>query len=86
LTAGRVVFAPPDLHTSIHSGSVEGRAETYLTAMIPLRLTLALRGGGTKVLGDFPYFDAAFLGGPSVPGRLAHGSRRGPVGGAPRSG
>ena len=46
-------------------GSVEGRAETYLTAMIPLRPTLALRGGGTKVWGDFPYFDAAFLGGPS---------------------
>ena len=46
-------------------GSVEGRAETYLTAMIPLRPTLALRGSGMKVWGDFPYFDAAFLGGPS---------------------
>jgi surface antigen Omp85-like protein len=46
-------------------GSVDGRAETYLTAMVPLRPTLALRGSGMKVWGDFPYFDAAFLGGPS---------------------
>ena len=45
--------------------SVEGRAETYLSTTVPLRATLALRGSGEKLWGDFPYFDAAFLGGPS---------------------
>jgi hypothetical protein len=60
---GRIRSAIGDVKRTY--GSVEGRAETYLTAMIPLRPTLALRGSGTKVWGDFPYFDAAFLGGPS---------------------
>ncbi|HEU5170552.1 MAG TPA: BamA/TamA family outer membrane protein [Gemmatimonadales bacterium] len=45
-------------------GTVTGAASTYLTAPIPLRPTLALRAGGEYVWGDqFPFFDAAHVGG-----------------------
>jgi hypothetical protein len=44
-------------------GSVSGQASTYLTARIPLRPTLALRVGGDKVWGTYPYTAAAFIGG-----------------------
>lgn len=44
-------------------GEVHGWAATYLTAPIPTTPTLALRVGGKKVWGPFPYFEAAFLGG-----------------------
>ena len=46
-------------------GSVEGTVSTYLTPIQPGRLTLALRAGGRRVWGEFPYFEAAFLGGKS---------------------
>jgi hypothetical protein len=36
---------------------------TYLSADIPLHPVLALRAGGKNVVGAYPYFEAAFLGG-----------------------
>jgi hypothetical protein len=47
-------------------GEVHGQAATYLTAHAPLDPTLALRVGGRKVWGHYPYFDAAFIGGAST--------------------
>jgi hypothetical protein len=44
-------------------GEAHGEAATYLTAKIPLRPTLALRAGGRKVWGNYPFFEAAFVGG-----------------------
>jgi Omp85 superfamily domain len=45
-------------------GSIEGTAATYLSPpFAPQRLTLALRAGGRQVWGDYPYFEAAYLGG-----------------------
>ena len=46
-------------------GSLEGTVSTYLTPIQPGRLTLALRAGGRRVWGEFPYFESAFLGGKS---------------------
>jgi hypothetical protein len=43
-------------------GSVEGALSGYLTARIPLRPTLAVRVGGQRVWGGFPFFQAAFIG------------------------
>ncbi len=45
-------------------GEVHGEAATYLGAKLPLEPVLALRVGGKKVWGDYPYFESAFLGGP----------------------
>jgi hypothetical protein len=47
-------------------GEVHGEAATYLTARAPLDPTLALRVGGRKLWGRYPYFDAAFIGGAST--------------------
>jgi hypothetical protein len=44
-------------------GSVEGSAAAYLTPGSNKAPTLALRVGGKKVFGDYPYFEAAYLGG-----------------------
>jgi len=44
-------------------GAVEGFATTYLTPVQPGWVTVALRVGGRQAWGDFPYFEAAFLGG-----------------------
>jgi hypothetical protein len=44
-------------------GSVSASVATYLTLPIPLKPILALRGAGKRVVGDFPYFEAAFIGG-----------------------
>jgi hypothetical protein len=43
-------------------GEMHGDAMTYLTPPSPLRPTLALRAGGRKVWGDYPFSDAATLG------------------------
>jgi hypothetical protein len=43
-------------------GEVQGLATTYLSARAPLDPTLALRIGGRKLWGAFPYFEAAFIG------------------------
>jgi hypothetical protein len=45
--------------------SLEGTAVGYATIPFLTRPVIALRGGGKKLYGDFPYFDAAFLGGGS---------------------
>lgn len=45
--------------------SIDGYAAAYLTVPIPKKPVIALRAGGKKLFGDFPYFDAAFLGGSS---------------------
>lgn len=47
-------------------GSVSGEASTYLRAPLPLQPTLALRAGGKKLWGDYPFHEAAFLGGPDT--------------------
>jgi hypothetical protein len=48
-------------------GDVHAEISTFLTARsAPLRPTLALRGGGRKVFGDYPFFEAAFIGGTST--------------------
>ncbi len=44
--------------------SVYGEIASYISASrIPTRPTLAVRAGGKKVWGTFPFYDAAFLGG-----------------------
>ncbi|HEX9754343.1 MAG TPA: BamA/TamA family outer membrane protein [Gemmatimonadales bacterium] len=43
-------------------GAVEGFATTYLTPVQPGWVTVALRVGGRQAWGDFPYFEAAYLG------------------------
>ena len=47
-------------------GEIHGEAITYLSANAPLEPTLALRVGGKKLWGAYPYFDAAFIGGAST--------------------
>ena len=42
---------------------VDAWAATYFTFPFFTKPVLALRGGGKKIWGPFPYFDAAFLGG-----------------------
>ena len=49
-------------------GTIEGEARTYATAPIPTNPTLALRAGGKKVWGTFPFHESAFLGGPGLTG------------------
>ena len=44
-------------------GSIDGEVRTYVTAPIPTNPTLALRVGGKKVWGTFPFHESAFLGG-----------------------
>ncbi len=47
-------------------GEVHGELSTYLTAPMPLRPTLALRAGGKYVSGDYPFHEAAHVGGAST--------------------
>ncbi|HEY5940170.1 MAG TPA: BamA/TamA family outer membrane protein, partial [Gemmatimonadales bacterium] len=47
-------------------GGVQGQAITYLSINAPLDPTLALRVGGKKLWGQYPFFDAAFIGGAST--------------------
>jgi hypothetical protein len=54
---------PPAWDVQSTFGGVSGEASTYLTAPISLRPTLALRVGGQKVWGTYPYTAAAFIGG-----------------------
>ena len=49
-------------------GSIDGEVRTYVTAPIPTNPTLALRVGGKKVWGTFPFHESAFLGGPGFAG------------------
>jgi hypothetical protein len=47
-------------------GEVHAEAATYLTARAPLDPTLAVRIGGKKLWGRYPYFESAFIGGAST--------------------
>ncbi len=59
-------------------GSTDGEARAYLTAPVPANPTLALRAGGRKVWGTFPFHESAFLGGPGlIAGDAPTGSLRG---------
>ncbi len=49
-------------------GSIDAEARTYTTARLPTNPTLALRAGGKKVWGTFPFHESAFLGGPGLTG------------------
>jgi len=44
-------------------GSVRGQAAVYLSPRSEKAPTLALRAGGQKLFGRYPYFEAAYLGG-----------------------
>ena len=44
-------------------GSIHGEAATYLTGGGGLQPTVALRAGGKRVFGTYPFHDAAFIGG-----------------------
>ena len=44
-------------------GEVHGEISTYLTPRTSFGPTLALRAGGKRVWGDYPFFEAAFVGG-----------------------
>lgn len=54
---------PAALDVQSAYGGVSGEASTYFTAPVSLRPTLALRAGGEKVWGTYPYTGAAFVGG-----------------------
>ena len=43
--------------------ALDGWAAAFFTLPVPKKPVLALRAGGKKLWGPFPYFDAAFLGG-----------------------
>ena len=59
-------------------GSMDGEARAYLTAPVPTNPTLALRAGGRKVWGTYPFHESAFLGGPGlIGGDASNGSLRG---------
>ena len=46
-------------------GSVDGEAATFVSAPLPANPTLALRIGGRKLWGEFPFQESAFIGGRS---------------------
>jgi hypothetical protein len=45
---------------------IEGRAGMVFTVPVPLHPVVLLRGGGKKLFGDFPFHEAAFIGGHST--------------------
>jgi hypothetical protein len=47
-------------------GELHGEARAYLSAKAPLDPTLALRVGGKKLWGQYPFFESAFIGGAST--------------------
>ncbi|MGH7525873.1 MAG: hypothetical protein ACREMX_04135 [Gemmatimonadales bacterium] len=60
-------YYPAVLDVEEQFGEVHGEAATFLTAdSIPLQPTLALRAGGKRVWGRFPFQESAFIGGNST--------------------
>jgi hypothetical protein len=47
-------------------GEVAGETRFFLSPSMPLDPTLAFRAGGRKLWGKYPYFEAAFIGGPET--------------------
>ena len=67
--AVRGTFWPKVWDAQDSFGEVDGNANVYVGGKFA---TLALRAGGKRVFGDYPYFDAAYIGGGGVPtGALA---------------
>jgi hypothetical protein len=64
LAGGSVYPAVWDVASTF--GEVHGEASTYLTPKTSFGPTLALRAGGKKVWGAFPFFESAFVGGAST--------------------
>jgi hypothetical protein len=62
LHAGASVF-PSAWDVEESFARVEGSAATYLALPAPLEPVVALRAGGAKLFGEFPWHSAAFLGG-----------------------
>jgi hypothetical protein len=62
--AGEVSPAVWDVSSTYGSGQVE--ADAFMSAPLPATPTLALRVGGRRVWGPFPFFESAFLGGAST--------------------
>jgi hypothetical protein len=54
---------PGMLDTQTPYEKIAGVAAAYFTAPVFTKPVLAVRAGGEKLFGDFPYFDAAFIGG-----------------------
>jgi hypothetical protein len=68
----RGVWGQVDFDASAYPGMLDaqtayeriaGVVAAYFTAPVFTRPQLAVRAGGAKLFGDFPYFDAAFIGG-----------------------
>ncbi len=60
------LYSPDLLDVEKRFGKVNGLVHGYFTAgSLPMRPTLALRAGGEKVWGEYPYQEAAKLGGSS---------------------
>ena len=57
---------PPWLDVRETFGEAHAEATVYLSPPAPLDPTLALRAGGKKLWGAYPFFDAAFIGDPST--------------------
>jgi len=53
---------PPWLDVDSTYGFVDGSVSGYVTAAMPLRPTLAVRAGGRKLWGPYPFFASAFIG------------------------
>ena len=62
LTAGGSVF-PAVWDVEETFGEVHGEVAAYLTPRTSFGPTLALRAGGKRVWGEYPFFEAAFVGG-----------------------
>jgi hypothetical protein len=56
-------FYPAMLDVQTTYKKFSGVVSGYVTAPVFTHPVLALRAGGEKLIGDFPYFDAAFIGG-----------------------
>jgi hemolysin activation/secretion protein len=65
LVAGGSVY-PGAWDVASTFGELHGEAATYLTPKTRFGPTLAIRAGAKKVWGDFPFFEAAFVGGAST--------------------
>ena len=61
LTAGGAIW-PAVWSVAETFGSVHGEVAMYLTPPMPLEPTLALRAGGRRLIGNYPFSDAAYLG------------------------
>ena len=72
LEAGRATGAMLSIEGAVYPGvwsvsetfgRIDGEGVAYLTAPLPLEPTLALRAGGAKVFGRYPFHEAASIGG-----------------------